>query len=1155
MASRLLAQCAAVALLVASHPALAAKSTLRAMEMNGYGRAIFSFDDLPKASARVMNGILLITFDRQVDFPVDKLTQELPSYVSAVRLDPDGKTMRMALQKPVRPNMMEAGDKLFVDLLPESWKGMPPSLPQEVIDELTRRAKEAEETARRLARKRASEETRNLTFRVGTTPTFSRLVFELPGLTPVDMAKDGARVELSFEGNLKVDAARLKAALPALMPEVEAEAAPGRLRLTLTAAPGVDVRGFREDESYVLDFAPPKPVGKPGKTAASPSPEAGPKPDKPAKAAAAEAPAPAPTVAKPVIAPVPAFVRPADADERALAAAPAEQAAIKLGVSTDRGSVRLAIPLPPETGLAVFERAGIVWIAAESAAPFDPAQIGLSAPGLVTKVDVRRVGRLSILRLSLAKPALVRAAAADRQWVVTLGDELIAPSDVISFGRGAAPDGRTVVRAAFPDLSSVHWVEDPEAGDKLAIVTGRRSARGVVKAQGFVDFQVLPSAQGVVVVPTSDDVAVRAGVDDVSVTRDGGLVVSALPELPLAAAPGQAPRLVVDADTWARARAGVVREQLRALERAAADAPRNARAEARLALARLQFAAGLAPEALGAIEVALADAPDTATDRSTLVLKGAALTIAGRLAEANKLLGADALANEPEALLWRAYGDALERRWPQALAQYRRAARVLPAYPEGLQARLLPAFAEAALEQRDYGLAQRLLDQVDGRDADKGDRDYALLVGARVAEGLGRVDEALQTYKKLAGTAVRPVEAAARLYGALLALKDHSIERTTAIGDLEVLSVSWRGDETEVKTLATLGRLYAEDERWRDAFRTARQASTLFPDDDATRSLYDEAASRFEQLFLEGKADAIPRIDALALYFDFKEFTPPGRRGDEMIRRLAERLVSLDLLGEAADLLQYQVDNRLNGAAKAGVATRLAVLYLMNRQPAKAYKALMDSRLAELPQELKRGRSLLEARALSDLSRTDLALEMIDAESGPDVERLRADVLWQGRRWREAGEVFERMVGDRWQGPEPLDDAARADVMRAAIAYGLGDENLALERLRAKFATKMADSADAKAFMLVTLPSAQLSPAYREVARSVASSDTLSEFLGEYRKRYPDTPALPPRPAKAGKQPAPKPPESPQDAPQADKGGAPAEPKKAEAEHAGPGKA
>ena len=105
-----------------------------------------------------------------------------------------------------------------------------------------------------------------------------------------------------------------------------------------------------------------------------------------------------------------------------------------------------------------------------------------------------------------------------------------------------------------------------------------------------------------------------------------------------------------------------------------------------------------------------------------------------------------------------------------------------------------------------------------------------------------------------------------------------------------------------------------------------------------TRRIQDEAAETFDALFLAGKGDALPAIDALGLFYDFRELTPIGRRGDEMIRRLADRLVSVDLLDQAAELLQYQVDNRLQGAARAQVATRLAVIYLMNHKPDRRWR-------------------------------------------------------------------------------------------------------------------------------------------------------------------------------------------------------------------------
>jgi hypothetical protein len=145
------------------------------------------------------------------------------------------------------------------------------------------------------------------------------------------------------------------------------------------------------------------------------------------------------------------------------------------------------------------------------------------------------------------------------------------------------------------------------------------------------------------------------------------------------------------------------------------------------------------------------------------------------------------------------------------------------------------------------------------------------------------------------------------------------------VSELETLTAVWRGDETEVEALQVLARLYTEERRYRDSFYVMRSAMAARPDWEMTRRIQEGAAATFEALFLAGKGDALPAVDALALFYDFRELTPIGRRGDEMIRRLADRLASVDLLDQAADLLQYQVDHRLQGAARAQVATRLAV--------------------------------------------------------------------------------------------------------------------------------------------------------------------------------------------------------------------------------------
>ena len=69
---------------------------------------------------------------------------------SAARVDPDGRGIRLGLGRKLTVNSMEAGEKLFIDLLPDGWTGLPPGLPQEVVDELAKRAWQAEKRVRQL---------------------------------------------------------------------------------------------------------------------------------------------------------------------------------------------------------------------------------------------------------------------------------------------------------------------------------------------------------------------------------------------------------------------------------------------------------------------------------------------------------------------------------------------------------------------------------------------------------------------------------------------------------------------------------------------------------------------------------------------------------------------------------------------------------------------------------------------------------------------------------------------------------------------------------------------------------------------------------------------------------------------------------------------
>ena len=102
------------------------------------------------------------------------------------------------------------------------------------------------------------------------------------------------------------------------------------------------------------------------------------------------------------------------------------------------------------------------------------------------------------------------------------------------------------------------------------------------------------------------------------------------------------------------------------------------------------------------------------------------------------------------------------------------------------------------------------------------------------------------------------------------------------------------------------------------------------------------------------------------------------------------------------------------------------------------------------------------------------------------------------------------LYGDRWREFPPLNDAERADILRAAIGYALGEETIGLARLREKYEAKFADGPDRRAFNIVTAPIGTSGVEFQDVAKKVASVDTLDAFLRDLRTRYPESSAISP---------------------------------------------
>ena len=1114
----------------------------------GYARLVIKLDEEVESKVTTSGTVLIVAFSKPVSIPLERLSSRASDYISAARQDPDGSSIRIALAKKVKVNTINAAERLYVDLLPENWVGLAPGLPQDIIDELTRRTREAERQLRKqqLAAKPKTDAT--IRVKVGIQPTFVRYIFQMPDIANVVPERSPEKLTLNFDQPLKFDLADATATLPQSVERIDSDRDRDSATVVFRLKGKPMVRSYREGNSIVVDVGvsltekqtampdatPEKAVAKNALEETSPKidppesvavdnearppvPQAEQKAAEPVKEAAASRPEPPaatlPAIAEPAAPPIPPDMMSADKKPLKLDNAEAEVAPppplpadgnvpVKVALHRQGDNLRIDFPFAAPAPAAVFRRGRTMWLVFDSEAKIDTAALKDEKLFRSASLERGKDGE-AILRIALNEPKLTSFYSEGSGWVLTIGDAIVEPTKPVSIARSIVGKGRSSITIPFLAPQKLHRLPDPDVGDTLLVVTALGPSRGFLKGQDFVELRVLASTHGVVVQPLADDVTAELAADKIVISRPGGLSLSSssLATRDNVTNANFQP-LVFDTQTWGFDRQANFQQRQGELIARAAEAPEAKRRAARFDLARFYLARDMAAEAKGVLDVATADErEDSATGT---VLKAIADVMMGRPEEALKELAHPKIGDNSDAPIWRAMAYASQGQWARARESFKKVEVAMGALPVELQRVTKRELLRCSVEVRDFAGASTLLNDFETLGVPLELSPSIQVLAGRVEEGLGRNADALAAYRLAAASRDRRYAAQGQLRDIALRQKLGDLKPAEVINQLEDLTTSWRGDETEAEGLQMLAHLYTQDKRPRDAFHVMRTALLAHPNSDLTRKIQDEAARTFDTLFMSADGDAMPAIEALGLFYDYRELTPIGRRGDEMIRRLADRLVAVDLLEQAAELLQHQVDNRLQGAARAQVATKLATIYLMNHKPDFALSAIQKTRVSDLAGDLREQRLLLESRALSDIGRYDVALEIVEGMKGTEAMRLRADILWTGKKWRKAGEAIELLYGTRWKEFAPLGDEERTDILRGAIAYSLAEDAMGLKRFRDKYAAKMIDGPDRRSFEVVSAPIGTGSKEFRNVANAIGNTGTLDAFLREMHKRYPD---------------------------------------------------
>lgn len=1074
-------------------PALAQEQgQLFATQEEGYARLILSFpgrDDLPEYTMRIENGVLSLEFEEKVAVILPDVGTTMAPYLSVARVDPDGMGLRIGLRAAFTFNRIEAGEKLFIDLLPNTWQGMPPALPQEIIDELAERARLA---AIRAERERKAAEVIELnpraTVRVGRNPTFMRVVFDWTVPTTADYVQEGETSHIAFEWPVGVDLRDLAVDLPPEIASVESAVTPDGAMVSLALAKGVTPRFYENSPNqYILDIDIAG-VGLPSFTAASlveeAEAEAEAVPDTPAGPDTAQVDKLFPESAAPTVTPF---------------------------VSVLGSTVRVVFPFEQDTPAAVFRRGDTVWMMFDTISGIMPPTHSEALDALASEFAVVASGDTQVVRVELTQDRLATLGSEGMAWVLSLGDIMLTPTEPIELNRRRDIEGNFEVVANVARPARIHDFRDPLVGDILKVVTAYPPARGVTRTLDYVEFSALRSVHGLVIKPESPELDLAIENELAVLSTAGGLTVSAA-DAPRTIGNGITESLrssFIDLAGLEEKDFGALNDHLDDLLVAAADGEGRDRDVARLDLAQYYVANRFAHEALGVLDVLEADLKAEDLTRKIRMTRAIAETLAARPNEALAILNSPGIGQELDALLWRTIARAEGYDFKGARFDAIEANSIVENYPLWVRNKFYFAALRSAVETDDMALAERFLAAIDFAGLNPEDSSLYHLMSGRIDEGRDRISEAIDTYGQVIAADIRPTRAEA-IYRTLRLLDEQgTLDLAKASDTLSAESLLWRGNPLEADMQTMLADFYFRDGQYRRGFETVQQAVANYPESPPVNALRDKAQHMFSELFLNGMADALGPVDALGLYYDFRQLTPPGARGDEMIRNLARRLVRVDLLAQAAELLEYQLENRLRGVARTQIAADLAVIYLADRRPQDALRVLNETRLPDLPESLQRQRRILEARAMIDGGRDQLALDLLRDVDGSDATLLRIDAHWKAKRYDQASEMLEAFYAGQPEGV-PLSQPVRLGLIKAAVGFALSGDTFGLSRLRAKFGDAMVVTPEWPMFDLVTGQVAITSLEFKAVASQVADVGGINAFLASYRDTYAGEGALAP---------------------------------------------
>jgi len=691
-------------------------------------------------------------------------------------------------------------------------------------------------------------------------------------------------------------------------------------------------------------------------------------------------------------------------------------------------------------------------------------------------------------------------------------------ANALEISSGEDEKKKRSVHIAIDGAKDIFSFEDPVIGDVINVIPIHQSDTGIDVKRSYVDFEILKTAQGIAIKKISDNVKVSVEKDNINIFSSNKLNISSelyteiidrtknkfirrirtklsdlkdssfLPFMQALkekeATEGNEKLytsdlkfedikkelfdrlLAISTEEWVKASlAKTDKEKKKIIAKFEKD-----KSKARLEIAKFYFAFENYAEALGVIEdIRALDYEFAKESQEVDIISAASKYLINRYFESteefSKLIEESKYDNNSldEFLLWHWAGVFQQNKYVLKNTSFEIPVsysdvypKFMKYYPKDLVFKLGLLVIEDYIIKNDVDKAADIFSILSSDPPDHMKNNLAYYQ-AVIAEMKDDFDSAERIWEKLS-LEVEDRKNRARSTFALtkLRLLHGKISVDEAVTIFNSLSIVWRGDNFEFDLLNLIGQLYIKDGRYMEGLKAWHILVKSFPRSKKSIYVAGKMKKYFVELFDKGEAYKLEPFDALSLFFEFRELTPVGKKGDRMIRKLVKHFIDADLLDNATALLHHQVKFRTSGVEQVKLAVKLAKLHLINKKPLLAIEAVDFINDDSIDEKYVKQAKYIIGKSHVMLNNYKDTLELLDEDFTKKAQDLRLDLFAKKKNWFGIINIVEKRL-PKYKENAPLNLKPRElkDIVMLSIAYATQNMNTKNKELKKDFFSRI----------------------------------------------------------------------------------------------------